>query len=156
MQATTIAFAQQLDRKPKSEALPLLLLSSLGLAVLAAVPCSAQNRPASPGLPTLPSGAPANSRDDYDIPSSDPAEQQRRIRALNADRYRRVVADSDKLLKMTTELDAEISARPADALTAAQLRKVARIEKLAHELKERLSFTGQPTTGIPLDPRLRP
>jgi hypothetical protein len=125
--------------------------------MLLSVPAQGQTpRPVSPGLPTLPSGAPANSRQDYDIPSSDPSDEQRRLLALMEARRKRVVSDSNKLLKLTTELNAEVAQTHPDELSAAQLHKLAQIEKLAHDLKDKLSSTAQPSTGIQVDPRLRP
>jgi hypothetical protein len=117
----------------------------------------AQLRGTSPSLPTLPSGAPVNSRQDYDIPKTDPVEEQRRLRALNAERQKRVVSDANKLLKLTTELKLEIARATSDSLTPAQLRKLAVIEKLARDLRENMSATVQPTTGIqsPFDPILQ-
>jgi hypothetical protein len=128
----------------------------LGLAFLGAATSSAQAHPA-PGLPTLPSGVPANAREDYDIPSNDPAEQQRRLRALNVERQKRVVSDSNKLLKLTTELNAEVAQSSFDSLTPTQLRKLAEIERLARDLKEKMKMVELPSTDVrtPLDPRLR-
>jgi len=127
---------------------------ALCIALLLAAPAGAQTRGTSPSLPTLPSGVPVNSRQDYDIPKSDPSEEQRRLRALNAQRQKRVVSDANKLLKLTTEFNLEIVHATSDSLTPAQLRKVAVIEKLARDLRENMSATVQPTTGIqsPFDP----
>jgi hypothetical protein len=111
----------------------------------------------SPSLPTLPSGAPVGSRDDYDIPSRDPAEEARRLQALNAARQKGIVSDANKLLKLTTELNEEIARTNSGTLTPAQIRKLAQIEKLAHSVSEKMSATMLPSTGLqsPLDPRLR-
>jgi hypothetical protein len=133
------------------------LAACLLVGMLLSVTVRAQTpRPVSPGLPTLPSGAPANSRQDYDIPSSDPSEEQRRLLALMVARRKRVVSDSNKLLKLTMELNAEVARTNPDALSPAQLHKLAAIEKLAHDLKDKLRSTAQPSTGIQVDPRLRP
>jgi hypothetical protein len=131
------------------------LCFGLALSMSLASSSRAQSHPAAPSLPTLPSGVPANSREDYDIPGNDPAEQQRQMRALNIERQKRVVSDSNKLLKLTTELNADIARTNSDSLTSSQLRKLAEIEKTARNLKERLTSAEQPTTGITLDPRLR-
>jgi hypothetical protein len=122
-----------------------------------AASAGAQIRGTSPSLPTLPSGAPVNARQDYDIPKSDPAEEQHRLRALNAQRQKRVVSDANKLLKLTTEFNLEITQATSDSLTPAQLRKLAVIEKLARDLRENMSAAVQPSTGIqsPFDPMLQ-
>jgi hypothetical protein len=125
-----------------------VVCQALCIALLLAAPAGAQTRGTSPSLPTLPSGVPVNSRQDYDIPKTDPSEEQRRLRALNAQRQKRIVSDASKLLKLTTEFNLEITHATSDSLTQAQLRKVAVIEKLAHDLRENMSATVQPTTGI--------
>jgi hypothetical protein len=128
---------------------------ALCLALLMATPSAAQSHPASPSLPTLPSGVPANSREDYDIPSRDPSEEARRLRALNAERQKRVVSDTNKIVKLSGELNAEIATGNADSLTRAQLKKLAEIEKLARDLKLNMTATLYPTPAGQLDPRLR-
>jgi hypothetical protein len=127
------------------------------LTLLVAVPAGAQAHPGTPSLPTLPSGVPANSREDYDIPSNDPAEEARRLRALNVERQKRVVSDANKLLKLTTEFNAEIARANPESLTPAQLRKLAEIEKIAKDLKQNMSATVMPSTDPRslIDPRLR-
>jgi len=130
---------------------------ALCIVMAVAAPAFAQTRGTSPSLPTLPSGVPVNARQDYDIPKNDPEEEQRRLRALNAERQKRVVSDAKKLLKLTTELNSEISSATWDSLTPAQLRKLAEIEKVARDLKQNMSASVQPTTGIqsPFDPMLQ-
>jgi hypothetical protein len=130
---------------------------ALWLALLLVAPCGSQVRGTSPSLPTLPSGAPVGSRDDYDIPKNDPAEEQRQLRALNTERQKRVVSDASKILKLTSELSAEIARANADSLTQAQLRKLEKIEKLARDLKANMTSATLPSTGIqsPFDPSQR-
>jgi hypothetical protein len=130
---------------------------ALYIALLLAASAGAQTRGVSPSLPTLPSGAPVNTRQDYDIPKNDPEEEQRRLRALNAERQKRVVSDAKKLLKLTTDLNSEIANAASDSLTPAQVRKLAEIEKVARDLKQNMSASVQPTTGIqsPFDPGLQ-
>jgi len=123
-------------------------LRVLCLALLLATPAGAQIRPVSPSLPTLPSGRPVGSRDDYDIPKNDSAEEQRRLRALNAQRQKRVASDASKILKLTKELNAEITHADSDSLTQAQVKKLAEIEKLARDLKANMSAISLPSTGI--------
>lgn len=91
-----------------------------------------------------------------DIGNSDPAEAERRIKALNSMRQKALVSDTDKLLKLANELNAEISANP-DSLTSDQLRKLATIEKLARSVKEKMStpVTGTPISQPPPAPMMR-
>ncbi len=128
----------------------------LCIALLLGLPAGAQ-RGGSPSLPTLPSGAPVGTREDYDIPNHDAVEEARRMQALNEARQKGMVSDANKLLKLVTELNEEIARSDSGTLTPEQIRKLARIEKLAHSVSEKMSATVMPSTGIqsPTDPRLR-
>lgn len=59
--------------------------------------------------------------------------------ALNIERQKRMVADTNKLLKMARELNDEVAASNAGTLTPEQLHKIAEIEKLARSVKERMT-----------------
>jgi hypothetical protein len=69
--------------------------------------------------------------------------QERRLRQLNVAQHKAMVSDTDKLLKMVTELNAEISGSNPDSLTPDQIRKVAEIEKLAHSVKDKMRIAAQ-------------
>ena len=71
---------------------------------------------------------------------------EKRLRAMNADRQKSMVSDADKLVKLARQLDAEVASNPTDELTPEELRKVAEIEKLAHNVKAKMaqSFGGGP------------
>lgn len=71
--------------------------------------------------------------------NGDPVEQEKRLRALNAERQKSLVADTNKLLKLARELADEVDHTNPDTFTPAQLRKVADIEKLAHSIKDKMS-----------------
>ena len=75
-----------------------------------------------------------------DEPAIDPALQQRQLLELNAKLHKAIVSDTDKLLEMVTELNAEIGGADPASLTPDQLRKVAAIEKLAHSLRDKMRF----------------
>ena len=51
----------------------------------------------------------------------DPIETEKRLRALNAERQKSMVSDTNKLLKLASELNAEINRENPDSLTPAQL-----------------------------------
>jgi hypothetical protein len=84
-------------------------------------------------------------------------EQERQMRALNADRQKSMVSDTNKLLKLVTELNAEVSNANSDMLSSDQLRKLAEIEKLAHNVKEKMSTSvrGVPSYQPPSPPPFR-
>lgn len=69
----------------------------------------------------------------------DPFQDEKRLRALNTARQKAMVSDTEKLLRLTTELNAEIAAGNDGTLTVAQMRKLAEIEKLARSVKEKMS-----------------
>ena len=87
-----------------------------------------------------PPDAPRNTIDPT-IPMSDASGTQddKIVRMLNAARQSSMVSDADKLLKLARELDEEIAASNSSTLTQAQLRKVAKIEKLARSVRVGMS-----------------
>lgn len=64
----------------------------------------------------------------------------KRLKVLNEQRQRSLVANTNKLLKLAKELNAEVNGGQAGELTKAQLRKVSEIEKLARKVKSEMSF----------------
>ena len=71
---------------------------------------------------------------------------QKRLKALNVERQKSLVADAQKLVNLATELDSEVKGMEGDSLTPEQVRKLNQIEKLAHEVKQKMRFT--PTGGL--------
>ncbi len=69
------------------------------------------------------------------------------MRQLSAAQHKAMVSDTDKLLRLVTELNAEINSTYPASLTLEQLRKVAEIEKLAHSVRDKMrtSVVGAPT-----------
>jgi hypothetical protein len=99
------------------------------------------NRPTP--MPTDPS-----SSDNYD-----PTMMERRLNALNRERQKEMISDTNKLLKLTMELNDEIAANNTGTLTWDQLHKMAEIEKLARNVKEKMADgVGQmgPTPEAPI------
>ncbi|HEX3894279.1 MAG TPA: hypothetical protein VHW46_17015 [Terracidiphilus sp.] len=74
---------------------------------------------------------------------------------MNTERQKAVVSDTDKLLKLATELNQEIGESNPATLTPVELRKVAEIEKLARNVKQKMSisFTGGPSFDEPISTR---
>ena len=105
--------------------------------------------------PTLqqPIGQPVGGDRD-DIPQGPTPQDERLLRALNADRQKSMVADANKLLRLAKELNAEIARTNPDSLTLDQLRKMAEIEKLARNVKEKMSTSVRATPGFlpPMQP----
>ena len=63
------------------------------------------------------------------------------IEAANAERKKQIGADSAKLLKLATELKAEVDKTNKDTLSIGVIRKADEIEKLAHSVKEKMQLT---------------
>lgn len=99
-------------------------------------------------------GAPGPRGSD-DPMNGDPALEDRMLKALNADRQRSMVSDTDKLVRLVNALNAQIARTSPDALSPAQLRQMAEIEKLARSVKEkmRLSVRGTAPYRLPEFPR---
>jgi len=84
--------------------------------------------PGRPGLGTNPA--------DPDPIDSHRADQQERLR--NTDRQKRLVADTEKLLALATDLKAQVDKSTKDTLSVDVIKKADEIEKLAHSVKERM------------------
>lgn len=70
---------------------------------------------------------------------TDPALEQQRIQAIKMEQHAEVVSDANKLLKLTAQLDAEVEQSHATSLTRKQLKTLAKIEKLAKNVKQNMS-----------------
>jgi hypothetical protein len=71
----------------------------------------------------------------------DSVEAERRLKALNADRQKSLVSDTAKLLKLATELNEQIAKSNTGELSPEQLRMVAEIEKLAHNVRDKMAMS---------------
>jgi hypothetical protein len=88
---------------------------------------------------------------------ADPTMAERRIRALNTERQKQIVADTDKLLKLARELNEEVAKANTGTLTTEQLHKIADIEKLARSVRQRMTETvGEAPTILPAQPMVFP
>ena len=73
------------------------------------------------------------------VPGStdNPMKEQMQIAAVG-ERHKRLVADSDRLVQLATELKTEIDKSNKYEMSVAAIKKAAEIEKLAHDVKERM------------------
>jgi hypothetical protein len=62
--------------------------------------------------------------------------EQRRM--LISERQKRLVADTDKLVALTTALKEQVDESNKDILSVDMIKKAEEIEKLAHSVKERI------------------
>ena len=73
----------------------------------------------------------------------------RRIRMLNEARQKSIVSDTEKLLRLAAALNAE-AANEDQSLVPDRMRKLAEIEKLARDVKQKMSFAIQgPPSAAP-------
>ena len=80
----------------------------------------------------------------------DPQAERQNFAAANAERKKQISEDSERLLKMATDLKAEVDKTNQDTLSVSVIRKADDIEKLAHSVKEKmkLSVGSAPPSGI--------
>jgi len=137
--------------------------AGLGLAVLLALVCGLTGRSQSNSsnggqgqgqgsthrsYSPRPDFSPLNGIDD-----ADPVMTERRIRALNIQRQKQIVADTDKLLKLARELNQEVAQANTGTLTLDELHKIAEIEKLARNVRQRMTDApGEAPAMLPLPP----
>jgi hypothetical protein len=125
----------------------------LWLALLLALPCGltlAQSQQSGTGQLSDHPLRSVNGNVDQSLDGDvgDPVYQQRQLRQLNAALHKSMVSDTNKLLKLVTELNAEISSTNPASLTPEQLRKVAAIEKLARSVRDEMRTSMQGTATI--------
>ncbi|MGD0860895.1 MAG: hypothetical protein ABR912_16495 [Terracidiphilus sp.] len=124
---------------------------ALCLALVPALPGGSQIAPPQPhgGFGQQMGQNPNDPLAQVDVPQYS-VEEAKRLRALNALRQKSLVEDTNKLLRLAAELNAEVSSAHPDALTTEQLHKLAEIEKLAHSVKDKMSV---PMWGTPVYPQ---
>jgi hypothetical protein len=61
--------------------------------------------------------------------------------AANAERKRQITEDSALLLKLANDLKGELEKTPEDALSVSELRKIEDIERLAHNVQQKMKLT---------------
>lgn len=117
-----------------------------GVVILLGIPVAGQSP--FPQLPSTSDGRYGQRSSDSNAPfGQDPnSPEQKRLRALNAERQKALVSDTEKLLKLAKELNEEMAQGDSGALKRDQLRKVEEIAKLAKSVKEKMSYT---TGGFP-------
>jgi hypothetical protein len=118
----------------------------LWMALLLALPCGGQNSTNGGQGSSHPFHASDLNQMVNDGPA-DPLLEERRVRMMIVSQHKSMVADTDKLLKLVTELNAEIKSTNPSSLTTEQLHKVAEIEKLARNVKDRMRMSAQ---GVPV------
>ncbi|MGA9672064.1 MAG: hypothetical protein WBQ94_22825 [Terracidiphilus sp.] len=91
----------------------------------------------SPEATPVPVASAQNQTDGQDAKAKDPE-------AANAARKKQFADDTAKLLKLATDLKLEVDKTSKDTLSLNVIRKADEIEKLAHDVKERMRLTVGP------------
>jgi hypothetical protein len=68
-------------------------------------------------------------------------EAKQNFAAANAERKKQIAEDSAKLLKLATDLKAEVDKTSKDTLSLNVIRKADEIERLARNVKEKMKLT---------------
>ncbi len=118
---------------------------ALGFVVVPGLAVRSQSRP--PDIINRPAPMPT---DPLASGNYDPTQMERRLNALNRERQKELISDTNKLLKLVMDLNDQIAANNTGTLTWDQLHKMAEIEKLARNVKEKMA-DGVGQMGPPLD-----
>ena len=114
------------------------------MAVLAGAARSGQQPLPPPGSPDRPStNSVANRLPDANdqMKMREQQVQKQNVDASNTEHKRQVAADSANLLKLATELKAEVDKTNKDMLSITVIRKADAIEKLARQVKDKMKLT---------------
>jgi uncharacterized iron-regulated membrane protein len=71
-------------------------------------------------------------------PTTDPHRLEQQEEARSTERQKRLVADTDKLLALATDLKQQVDKTNKNILSVDVIKKAEEIEKLAHSVKERM------------------
>ena len=105
-----------------------------------------QSAPGMPVRDVMPSPQPNRLPDANDqMRMRDQQAKEQNFAAANAERKRQIAEDSAKLLKLATDLKAEVDKTSKDTLSLNVIRKADEIEKLAHNVKEKMKLTVGPS-----------
>ena len=92
-------------------------------------PGTTANRPQQPSMPSL---------TDPDNTPLDRQLEQDQARMRNLERQRQLVSDTQKLLALANQLKVDVDKSSKDTLSVDVIKKADEIEKLAHQVKEKM------------------
>lgn len=114
----------------------ILALAAMCMAVSLTFPAFAQNAPQAQANASTP--AAPSSPTDAKKASETPAPTASAV-VVTDPRQAQIIADSQKLLKLSQELKAEVAKSNKDTLSIAVIKKADEVEKLAKALKEEMN-----------------
>jgi hypothetical protein len=83
-------------------------------------------------------GFPGNAHNPMDTSPLEGPRAEQQEKARSTDRQKRLVADTDKLLALATDLKQQVDKTNPNILSVDVIKKAEEIEKLAHSVKERM------------------
>lgn len=110
----------------------------LGWACLLACSGSAQTS-VQPSRVVIPAADSLDIQLDYSVDSFRMRAEAKQLRTLNAIRQKSMVADTNRLVKLVADLNAQINSPSRSPLTSDQMQQLAAIEKLARSIREKMS-----------------
>jgi hypothetical protein len=129
-------------RSPQARAIWILVVA--GVAAIVLVPVVGEGlQVRDPGFrypPSVTRIPDANTQSDINGQDS----KDKDFEAANAERKKQIANDSAKLLKLATDLKSEVDKTNKDTLSLNVIRKADEIEKLAHDVKEKMKLTVGP------------
>jgi hypothetical protein len=118
-----------------------LVLALLGLAALGGLAQQGQQAPQQPQSPqTLGPDRAWEAGSQLAIPAPNAQSSSATMDAANLERRRQIADDSARLLKLATDLKAEVDKTTKDTLSLGVIRKADEIERLAHDVKEKMKL----------------
>jgi hypothetical protein len=88
--------------------------------------------------PQQPPGTPPGRVSPLDLGDPNPRLEEQQQKARSTERQKKLVADTEKLLALATELKTDVDKTNKDILSMDVIKKADEIEKLAHSVKERM------------------
>ena len=115
-------------------------IAAMGVLTCTALPGQQPNPDRSIHSPVLTAPPDANAQ----MQMRQEQSKQQNFEAANVERKKQIADDSAKLLKLATDLKAEVDKTNKDTLSLSVIRKADEIEKLAHNVKEKMKLTVGP------------
>jgi hypothetical protein len=133
----------------------------LGMVLLLSTPCWSQSPGPNNNNPTLGSRRTPQPRE-VDPTQMDgvgvgnPIYNEKRLQMMNAAQHQSMVADTERLVKLVADLNAQINGSKANSLTPDQMKMVAEIEKLAHSVRDKMRMTVRSASNIDVNSPVAP
>lgn len=120
-----------------------LLHRAFALALLLGAPIAAQS-PGSPGIPLhlQDLSRPNFPHDPASLPET--AMTAREVKLLNIERQKTIISDTQKILALARELNADSSSPDSTMSNAQRMHKADEIEKLAKNVREKMTYAITP------------